>query len=59
MPWIIPVLTVVGIVYALWLPRHRPQTYAVLGQQSVNAVLDSRKNQTSADSLNPNAGGRA
>ena len=40
MPWMIPVVIVLGVVYAHWLRMKRPQTYAILGQLSVNEDLD-------------------
>jgi amino acid transporter len=40
MPWVIPVVIVIGVVYALWLRKNRPQTYAILGQLSINEGLD-------------------
>ena len=39
MPWMIPVVVVMGVVYARWLRKNRPQTYAILGQLSVNEGL--------------------
>lgn len=41
LPWMIPVVIAMGVVYALWLRKNRPQTYAILGQLSVNEGLDS------------------
>jgi hypothetical protein len=41
MTWVIPVVIVIGVVYALWLRKNRPQTYAILGQLSINEGLDS------------------
>jgi amino acid transporter len=40
MPWVIPVVIVIGVAYALWLRKSRPQTYAILGQLSINEGLD-------------------
>jgi amino acid transporter len=40
MPWIIPFVIVIGVIYALWLRKNRPATYAILGQLSINEGLE-------------------
>jgi hypothetical protein len=40
LPWIIPPILLFGVVYALWLRRYRPATYAIVGQLSISEGLD-------------------
>ncbi|MFN0179588.1 MAG: amino acid permease [Gemmatimonadales bacterium] len=48
LPWMIPAVIVMGVVYALWRRHNRPQTYAILGQLSVSEGLDSNARIPSA-----------
>ena len=47
LPWMIPVVLVMGVAYARWLRTNRPQTYAILGQLSVNEGLESDDDDSS------------